>query len=190
MEKTSPENTPQAEKKKSTWVRNVFIVLVILFLALQLYPVDRNNPEVVADIIAPDDVKSILRRACYDCHSNETKWLWYSYIAPVSILIERDVRLGRERLNFSEWGDDYDEEDTPEMFLDECWESIESGEMPLWFYLPPHPEAVLTEKDLNILRTWCGADELEEDEEEAEVKEEHDHNNHGNKKEKKSEDEE
>ncbi len=179
MENGSSENTPQAEKKKSGWLRKVIIVLVILFLALQLYPVDRTNPEVVADIIAPEEVKSILRRACYDCHSNETKWIWYSYIAPISILIERDVRLGRERLNFSEWGEDYDEEDTPEMFLDECWESIESGEMPLWFYLPTHPEAVLTEKDLEILRTWCGADEAAAEEEaEGEEKEEHDHDDH------------
>ena len=178
MEKTSPENAPETQKKKSSWARKAFVVLIILFLALQLYPVDRNNPEVVADIIAPDNVRSILKRACYDCHSNETKWLWYSYVAPVSILISRDVVPGRNALNFSEWGDYYDEEDTPEMFLDECWESIESGEMPLWFYLPTHPEAVLTEEDLNILKAWCGADEIEDEE-----KKEHDHDAHGEKKE-------
>lgn len=165
MEKTSPENTQQTEKKKSNWGRNVLIGLLVLFLAIQLYPVDRSNPEVVADIIAPENIKAILRRACYDCHSNETKWLWYSYVAPASFLVARDVHQGRERLNFSEWGEDYDEEDTPEMFLEECWESIESGEMPLWFYLPLHPEAILTNQDLDALRTWCGADQAEDQDE-------------------------
>ncbi len=191
MDKTSSEDrTPSAEnasendKKKLPWGRIVLVLLLILFLALQLYPVDRSNPEVVADIIAPDNIKAILRRACYDCHSNETKWLWYSYVAPASILVARDVQQGRERLNFSEWGEDYDEEDTPEMFLDECWESIESGEMPLWFYLPLHPEAVLTDEDLDALRTWCGADQLEQEDggEGADGEDEaaeHDHSQHG-----------
>lgn len=157
------------KKKKSSWLKKIFVVIVILLLAVQLYPVDRSNPEVVADILAPENVKSILRRACYDCHSNETKWHWYSYIAPGSILIASDVHVGREALNFSEWGDYYDEEETPEMFLDECWESIETGEMPLWFYVYPiHPEAVLTDEDLNILKQWCGVEEEDEDGEDGE----------------------
>jgi len=145
--------------KKGSMFRRVLVVAIIVFLALQLAPVDRHNPEVVADINAPDDVKHILRRACYDCHSNETKWPWYSYIAPGSWLMAKDVREGRDYLNFSEWGDYYEAEETPEFFLDECWGSIENGEMPLWFYLPLHPEAKLTEEDLAVLRKWCQIDE-------------------------------
>ena len=161
MSKSPSEKAP---KKKSSLLRKVFVGLVVLFLVAQLYPVDRTNPEVIADIPAPKHVKDILKRACYDCHSNETKWLWYSYISPGSILIARDVHEGREALNFSTWGEDIaDEEDTPEMFLDMCWDSIESKEMPLWFYIPVHPEAVLTKEDYAILSKWCGADESSEE---------------------------
>ncbi|MBL4884454.1 MAG: heme-binding domain-containing protein [Planctomycetaceae bacterium] len=168
MSKTTPDNSDRAVKKKTSFGRKILIVIVVLFLAAQLYPVDRTNPEVVADIIAPDNVKSILKRACYDCHSNETKWLWYSYISPGSILIASDVHEGRDVLNFSTWTDDYaDEEDTPEMFLDVCWDAIESKEMPLWFYLPLHPEAVLTDEDINILKAWCGVEDSEEEDEET-----------------------
>ena len=55
------------------------------------------------DINAPKNVASILRTSCYDCHSNETNWPWYSYVAPVSFMVAGDVEDGRKSLNFSEW---------------------------------------------------------------------------------------
>ncbi|WP_296461270.1 heme-binding domain-containing protein [Rubinisphaera sp.] len=152
-----PDETPQ--KMKPSIIRRLAVFGLVLFLGLQLVPIDRHNPEVVADINAPEEVKLILRRACYDCHSNETKWPWYSYVAPGSWLMAKDVREGRDYLNFSEWGDYYEMEETPEYFLDECFGSIESGEMPLWFYLPMHPEAKLTAEDMKILKEWCQAEE-------------------------------
>jgi len=84
-------------------VRSLLIVCCVIFLLFQFVPVDRSNPPVVADLQAPVDVKSVLQRSCYDCHSNEVKWPWYSYVAPVSWLVAHDVKEGREELNFSEW---------------------------------------------------------------------------------------
>ncbi|MCA8982124.1 MAG: heme-binding domain-containing protein [Planctomycetaceae bacterium] len=151
----APEDTAPA---KPAWRRRILIVVVAALLCLQFVPIDRSNPPVEADLIAPAEVKSILKRACYDCHSNETKWPWYSYIAPGSWLMAADVKEGRAALNFSEWSNDYDEEDTPEMFQEICWPSIESGEMPLWFYLPLHPESRLSPQDLTVLKEWSGVE--------------------------------
>jgi hypothetical protein len=80
-------------------------------------------------------------------------WPWYSRIAPVSWLIASDVREGREELNFSTW-DQYTTKQQIEK-LKESWEEVEEGEMPLWFYLPVHRDAVLSDKDRATLRQWA-----------------------------------
>jgi hypothetical protein len=126
-----------------------------LFLALQWVPVDTTNPPITADIEAPGDVKTILQRSCYDCHSNETRWPWYSTIAPFSWLVSHDVEEGREHLNFSEWDQLNTEEQVESM--EEVWEEVEEGEMPLWFYLPMHPEARVSPADRAVLRRWTAS---------------------------------
>ena len=78
--------------KKRTWV--LFFVIDLL-VVIQFIPVNRNNPEVTGEINAPEEVMAILRRSCYDCHSNETVWPWYSYVAPASWLISHAVHDGR-----------------------------------------------------------------------------------------------
>jgi|TARA_B100001971_G_scaffold212757_1_gene243779 hypothetical protein len=135
--------------KKRTWV--LFFVIDLL-VVIQFIPVNRNNPEVTGEINAPEEVMAILRRSCYDCHSNETVWPWYSYVAPASWLISRDVHDGREELNFSEWTT-YTEKRKRHK-RKECGEEIEEGEMPLWFYVPLHPEAELLKKDVETLLSW------------------------------------
>jgi hypothetical protein len=127
--------------------------LLALFLLLQLVPVDRTNPPVEEEVPASPEVREVLVRACYDCHSNETVWPWYSRVAPMSWLAVRDVREGREALNFSTWN----RLSTRERMeaLQESWEEVEEGEMPLWFYLPAHPEARLTPPDRALLRAWA-----------------------------------
>jgi hypothetical protein len=127
--------------------------LLALFVAIQFVPVDRSNPPVEQDVAAPTEVDAVLRRACYDCHSNETIWPWYSYIAPASWLVARDVHAGREELNFSTWNRLSTRQQVEAMH--EAWEEVEEGEMPPWFYLPPHPEARITEADMAILRAWA-----------------------------------
>ena len=96
---------------------------------------------------------SVLRRACYDCHSNETVWPWYSRVAPASWLVARDVNEGREALNYSTWTS-YPAEERDEERA-ETWEEVEEGEMPLGVYLLMHREAKLSDADRTILRSWA-----------------------------------
>jgi hypothetical protein len=117
-------------------------VIVLGLVGIQLWPTgfDRTNPPVVAE--PPWDqaeTRLLTVRACYDCHSNETKWPWYSRIAPLSWMIEQDVAKGRAVLNFSEWGS----APTPE--TEETVELISKGQMPLPYYLVLHPEARLSQ---------------------------------------------
>ena len=131
------------------------VILAVVFVIIQFIPVDRSNPPVEAEVPASPEVRQVLRRACYDCHSNETVWPWYSRVAPVSWLVARDVHEGREHLNFSTWNR-ISTQDQVEA-LHESWEEVAEGEMPLWLYLPPHPEARLTDRDRASLRSWAEA---------------------------------
>jgi hypothetical protein len=129
------------------------LVLLFVFLAIQLVPVERSNPPLESEVPAPPEVRTVLRRACYDCHSNETKWPWYSRIAPVSWQIQKDVRAGREALNYSTWNRLEPKKQAKAMR--ESWEEVAEGEMPPWFYLLPHPEANLSTQDRDVLKAWA-----------------------------------
>jgi len=134
-------------------IRWLFLALIAGFILIQFVPTERTNPPVVAEISAPDPVMEVLRTACYDCHSNETRWPWYSQVAPVSWRIAKHVRGGRYNLNFSEWGT-MPEEDR-EGAREEIWEEVERGSMPLSDYLRMHPEAVLTDSQRAVLQRWA-----------------------------------
>jgi hypothetical protein len=114
--------------------------------------VDRSNPPVAGDIGAPPEIGAILRKACYDCHSNEVRWPWYAWVAPVSWLVARDVEEGREELNFSVW-ESYSKKKR-ERLLEEIIDQIDIGEMPPKIYLPMHPEARLGEEEIEAVREW------------------------------------
>ena len=124
-----------------------------LFLAIQLMPVERSNPPVEADLVAPKEVEAVLRTACYDCHSSETRWPWYSYVAPVSWIIADDVKKARREMTFSEWGVLGPREQLE--LRQEVWEEIEKGKMPLKKYVILHPSARLDEEQKRLLRDWC-----------------------------------
>ena len=112
-----------------------------------------NNPPARFKLDAPPDVEAILRRACFDCHSNETKWPLYARIAPGSWLMARDIHNGRNHLNFSEWADHDDDEKKTD--LENAWEQVESGEMPKWFYVYPfHLSAKLSAADKALLKSY------------------------------------
>lgn len=142
-------------KKFVRWkfLRWVLVGLATAFVGIQIIPADRSNPPVESEVPASDAVRAILRRSCYDCHSNETVWPWYSKVAPVSWLVAHDVHDGRKELNFSTWNR-YTPEQRQEK-LRESWEQVEEGEMPLWFYLPTHREASLSSDDRKQLRNWA-----------------------------------
>ena len=132
--------------------KKALFVGILLVLGIQLIPVPRENPEVVAPITVPDDVRMVLENSCYDCHSNLTEWPWYSRVAPVSWLVYKDVKKGRDELNFSEWGEYSDRRRNHK--LEEVEEKVSEGEMPLKVYLPLHPEARLSDADRQTLIEW------------------------------------
>ncbi len=138
---------------------------IVGFLMIQLVPVDRHNPPIVAEPRWDSpQTQALVQRACYDCHSNKTRWPWYSYVAPVSWLVAHDVEEGRQELNFSEWpaGRGEGSEDNEdgeherkgggeEMETDEVIEVVKSGEMPPGNYLLTHPEARLSDAEIQAL---------------------------------------
>ena len=133
-------------------MKKILIALVVILIGIQFIPVDRKNPPITMDINAPDNVASILRASCYDCHSNETNWPWYSHIAPVSFLVAGDVKDGRKNLNFSEW-DKYSSSKQSEL-LEEMIEEVEKEEMPLTSYTFTHPSAKLDPYRINLIKDW------------------------------------
>ncbi len=137
---------------KGKIVRWVLAVLAAVFVLIQFVPVDRTNPPVESEIPAPEAVRAVLRRACYDCHSNETTWPWYSRIAPASWLVAWDVHEGRRALNFSTWNR-LDEKERREA-IHEIREEIVEGEMPPLAYLLLHRDAGLTGRDKAALEAW------------------------------------
>ncbi len=134
----------------------LFLIYILTpFLLIQFVPVDRKNPNVAKELTltAPPEVISILKKSCYDCHSNETEWPFYSYIAPISWLVERDVEFGREDLNFSEWNKMT--KNDKEITKEEIVEEISRDTMPMPIYLVTHPSASLSYKDKLVLKNWA-----------------------------------
>ncbi|MGB1250201.1 MAG: heme-binding domain-containing protein [Candidatus Promineifilaceae bacterium] len=121
-------------------LRKIAMGLAAVFILIQLIPVDRSNPPVLREVAWDSaETRDIAVRACYDCHSNETVWPAYSYVAPISLIVAHHVEDGRRVLNFSDWD--------RANHADDMIELIESGDMPLDSYLPLHPEAKLTDAE-------------------------------------------
>jgi hypothetical protein len=136
------------------YVRYALIALVAFLVVAQLIPLNRDNPPVTAEIDAPKEVKDILKRSCYDCHSNQVVYPWYSYVAPVSWLVVHHVNEGRHELNFSTF-ESYSAK-RKQKKLHETWEEISEGKMPMDQYLWMHSDAKLSTKDLAVLKGWLG----------------------------------
>lgn len=125
----------------------IILGVICLGLGIQLLPYGRNhtNPPVVAEPAWDSpQTRELAKRACFDCHSNETAWPWYTNVAPVSWLVYHDVEEGRSKLNFSQWGQGKQE-------VKEIVEVVQEGEMPMPMYLPLHPEANLNAADKQAL---------------------------------------
>lgn len=133
-------------------ITTTFCILFVGFLCLQLYRPAINNPPVADDIAVPAKVKAILKRACYDCHSNETNIRWYDQIAPAYWQVAADVKEGRAVLNFSEWS-----KLAPPDQKAKLWEAvnqIDAGAMPLSNYTAVHPSAKLSAEDVAALKQY------------------------------------
>ncbi|MEZ5358442.1 MAG: heme-binding domain-containing protein [Candidatus Zixiibacteriota bacterium] len=144
------------------------LILFVILLILQVFPVTRDNPDVHLglDFNENPQVRQVLATSCYDCHSNETKWPWYSYVAPVSWLVAGDVEEGREHLNFSNWG--LMSEDKQAHAREEILEEIEEGKMPLDIYLIMHADAALSDADKQVIRNWAKASPTQTEHEDEE----------------------
>ncbi|WP_394824618.1 heme-binding domain-containing protein [Pendulispora albinea] len=114
-----------------------------------------DNPPVTANLTAPAPVENILRRACYDCHSNETRLPWFDRISPAIWLVAKDVREGRAVLNFSHWDRLTNDQRKAKLF--ESLNQVTFETMPPKPYRMLHPEARLTEQDLAALRDYVAA---------------------------------
>jgi len=126
----------------------------IAIVAAQFVRLDRSNPNVNGDLSAPPVVKDAIERSCYDCHSNQTRWPWYSAVAPFSWWIHYEVGEGRRRLNFSSWTDYTSDPGTEDQKLDEVARLIASDGMPPWYYRAMHPGARLTQVERAAITRW------------------------------------
>lgn len=125
----------------------------VLVAAAQMVPYGRahDNPAVVLEPAwDTPETRALAARACFDCHSNETKWPWYASVAPMSWLVQDHVDEGREVLNFSEWNRTFEE-------AGEAAEVVREGEMPIANYLWLHPEARLTAAESAALAAGLAA---------------------------------
>jgi hypothetical protein len=134
-------------------VKKILVVVLSLFILVQFFGPDKTNPPVTADLIAEVNVKTILKTSCYDCHSNQTNYPWYSHIVPISYFLMNHVNEGREHLNFSDWGNL--DSLKKEKKLAEIWEEVEEDHMPLSSYLKLHPEAELSKSQKETIRKWA-----------------------------------
>jgi cytochrome c551/c552 len=135
------------------WTARLGVILLAALIAMQFVAVERTNPPVETEVSAPAEVKAILRRSCYDCHANETRWPWYARIAPVSWLIANDVKEGRREVNFSLWNQ-FTGSRRARKFK-EIVEQVEQNKMPQWYYVVIHPEAKLSGGDKEEILKWA-----------------------------------
>ena len=143
---------------KSTLLKRVVLGLAIVFAGMQLFRPDRTNPprdaaqSVQATASLPPAVDAVLRRSCYDCHSSETRWPWYSGVAPMAWGVAGHVREGRAAFNLSDWGTYAARKRIG--ILEKMCDEVRDGEMPLKQYLWLHRDATLSESDWKSVCDW------------------------------------
>lgn len=152
---------PSGRTRSRRWARISAISLAVVAIGIQFIRPARSRGELPSDgrmselVAVPASVDSLLRRSCYDCHSDNTYWPWYAGIAPVSWLLVRDVRHGRSNLDFSRWSLDTIREPTPRQRFQWMCRDARRGIMPPRSYLIIHPRAKLTDSETNVLCAWA-----------------------------------
>lgn len=132
----------------------------MVFLAMQLIRVKHPQGELPGNgtihehVAIPANIDAILRRSCYDCHSAQTRWPWYSKVAPVSWMITRHVREGRSNLDFDRWSTDPDIEPTPQQRLRGICRDVQKKIMPPGAYALVQPKARLSQQDVQAIGDW------------------------------------
>lgn len=127
--------------------------LLAAFIAIQFVPAHRTNRLGSGDPPAPREVQWTLRRACYDCHSTETRWPIWAYVAPISWQVVADVERARTLVNFSDWAS-YSPAEQSALKHTIAF-STQAHRMPTWYYVTLHPDAKLSPSDFAALTAWA-----------------------------------
>ena len=140
-------------------LKKILIIGLVIFLLMQLYQPARNKdngallPSHITKLYhVPDSVQVIFAATCYDCHSNNTKYPWYSYIQPARFIMESHIRKGKKDLNFSEFGN-YSKRRQESKF-ESIIKQVRAGEMPLTSYTILHKNSKLTSKQKETVINW------------------------------------
>lgn len=132
-------------------MKKVLIIIIVAFILIQFFPIDKNNPVATPQMDflkiknTPEKTANLIRNACYDCHSNETKYPWYANTQPFGWFLESHIKEGRKELNFSTFATYETKRQIKK--LKEAVEMMEKNEMPLDSYVILHPEAKLNAAD-------------------------------------------
>ena len=142
----------------SKQLKIILLILLGIFVIIQIIPGHKpvNEPVEGFDFFSnydvSDEVEKIIRTSCFDCHSQEVNYPWYAYVAPVSWLVSRDVRLGRAHLDFNRWGELEKKEKIKK--TSEIGEEVDMGAMPMAIYVFMHKESNLDQADRDLLLVW------------------------------------
>jgi hypothetical protein len=167
MDQEKKENS--APKQKKRYGRNILLILLIAFAAIQFFQPDKNNQRFdmtndISNVVQiPDSVHQLLKIACYDCHSNQTNYPWYTNIQPIGWWLKDHIDEGKGHINFHEFALVEASERFPSKVLrqdhklEEIEEQIETDEMPLKSYTLIHRDAKLSEGQKKMLLDWAAA---------------------------------
>lgn len=140
-------------------MKKVYISVIVVFIAVQfIRPALNNNSVIATHLISnvapvPDNVNSILKKACYDCHSNNSNYPWYSYIQPVGLWLNKHINDGKKEINFDEFATYKLRKQYHKM--EEIIDQVKNKEMPLKSYLLIHNEAKLTQDERVAITNWA-----------------------------------
>ncbi len=141
--------------KQKLTLKNIGLALLVMFIVIQAFRIDKNNPssdpanDFIVATQASSEIATILKDACYDCHSNNAIYPWYTNVAPFSWWIKHHVNEGRDELNFSEWKTYSSRRMDKKM--KEAVEMVEEDEMPMYSYTIMHKNATLTKEQKLLL---------------------------------------
>ena len=140
-------------------VKKILLALLAIFIVAQFFGPEKNEGDIksletfITETNPSDEVHTILKQACFDCHSNVTKYPWYNSITPVNYWMDEHVRDGKKHLNFSDWSS-YSLK-KKEHKMDELHEEVEEKHMPLDSYTWMHGEAKLSQDQIDKVVAWA-----------------------------------
>jgi|SRR5947209_11034652 len=143
--------------------QKILLILLLIFLAAQAIRPSKNQgspsgtKDITTVVVVPDSVMTVLKKSCYDCHSNYSNYPWWDQIAPVSWWITNHIKDGKNELNFTEFGNYQAKRKAKK--LDAIAKTVEKGQMPLNSYLWMHSDAKLSEAQKKLIVDWARASE-------------------------------